>query len=392
MIQLPDIDLLARAGRRVRLGMIGGGQDSVIGSTHLVALRVDGLADLVAGAMSINPEVAASSAAAQLIPADRRYTTWQEMLERERDRPDRVDAVVVITPPQFHGEISQAFLKAGIDVLCEKPMVANLEEAKSLSETARSSGALFAVTHCYTGYPMVREARELVRSGALGAVRMVEGEFAAGDPGVLREPEDTSERHWHLKPSAMGKAVVLGEVGSHIHNLVEFVTGQRVESVSAELHTIAQRREVFDNAYLNVQLTDGTVGRLWSSFVAAGHEHGLKFRIYGDDGALLWDQEEPEFLWHLCPGEPAVRISRGLDATSQSARDAARIRTGHPEGYLVAFATVYRDFFLGVLMNVIGETPPEVIALLPTVEDGLSTLRLIDAAVHSNEEGMRVKL
>lgn len=389
---MSDINLLSRVGRRVRLGMIGGGEDSVIGSTHLIAFRVDGLADLVAGAMSIDPDVAASSAAAQLIQADRQYATWQDMLAGERDREDRIDAVVVITPPQFHGEISEEFLKAGIHVLCEKPMVANLKQADSLVEVIRSSEAFFAVTHCYTGYPLVREARAIVQSGALGTLRLVEGEFAAGDPGVLREPEDISKRHWHFKASAMGKAVVLGEVGSHIHNLIEFITGERVATVSAELDTIAQRREIFDNAYLNVELTSGAVGRLWSSFVAAGHEHGLKFRIYGDEGGLEWNQEEPEFLWHIRPGEAPVRISRGLDSTSASARNAARIRPGHPEGYLLAFATIYRDFFEGVLKAQIKEDPTASLALLPTAEDGLSTLKLIDAAVRSHDQKQRVQL
>lgn len=389
---MSDTNLLSRVGRRVRLGMIGGGQDSVIGSTHLIAFRVDGLAELVAGAMSIDPIVAASSAAAQLIQSDRQYATWQDLLAGERDREDRIDAVVVITPPQFHGEISEEFLKAGIHVLCEKPMVANLKQADSLVEITRSSEAFFAVTHCYTGYPLVREARAIVQSGTLGALRLVEGEFAAGDPGVLREPEDTSKRHWHFKPSAMGKAVVLGEVGSHIHNLIEFITGDRVATVSAELDTIAQRREIFDNAYLNVELTGGAVGRLWSSFVAAGHEHGLKFRIYGDEGGLEWNQEEPEFLWHIRPGDSPVRISRGLDSASASARNAARIRPGHPEGYLLAFATIYRDFFEGVLKAQIGEDPTASLALLPTAEDGLSTLKLIDAAVRSHDQKRRVHL
>lgn len=389
---MSDNSLLSRVGRRVRLGMIGGGQDSVIGSTHLIAFRVDGLAELVAGAMSIDPIVSASSAAAQLIQSDRQYATWQDLLAGERDREDGIDAVVVITPPQFHGEISEEFLKAGIHVLCEKPMVANLKQADSLAECIRSSEAFFAVTHCYTGYPLVREARAIVQSGTLGELRLVEGEFAAGDPGVLREPEDTSKRHWHFKPSVMGKAVVLGEVGSHIHNLIEFITGDRVATVSAELHTIAQRREIFDNAYLNVELNGGAVGRLWSSFVAAGHEHGLKFRIYGDEGGLEWNQEEPEFLWHIRPGDSPVRISRGLDSASASSRNAARIRPGHPEGYLLAFATIYRDFFEGVLKAQIGEDPTVSLALLPTAEDGLSTLKLIDAAVRSHDQKRRVHL
>lgn len=384
--------LLERSGRRVRLGLVGGGLDSVIGQTHLVALRADGLADVVAGALSIDPEVAAASARALLLPPDRSYTTWQEMLERERERADGIDAVVVITPPQFHAEICEAFLAAGIHVLCEKPLTATAAEAEHLVDAVRRSGKLFAVTHCYTGYPMVREARELVRSGAIGQVRLIEGQLAAGDPGVLREPDGSSQRHWRFRPSSMGKPAVLGEVGTHPHNIVEFVTGQRVTEVSAQLSTIAARREVYDNAYLTVRFGGGAVGRLWASFVAAGNEHGLEFRIFGDDGSVHWRQEDPEYLWLLRPGVAATRISRGLDETSAPARAAARLRPGHPEGYLMAFATLYTDFLNAVLSAELGEDPGEHLALLPTVEDGLSTMRLIQAAVTSHESGAATKL
>jgi predicted dehydrogenase len=372
--------------------MIGGGLDSVIGSTHLIAYRVDGLADLVAGAMSINSDVARESADAQLIAADRQYATWQEMLEGESDREDGVDAVVVITPPQFHGEISEAFLKAGISVLCEKPMTGNLEQAESLAAVAGNADALFGLTHCYTGYPLAREMRALVQAGALGRVTLIDGEFAAGDLGVLREPEDPTTRHWHFRPTAMGKAVVLGEVGTHVHNLAEFITGSRVSSVSARLDTVAERREVYDNAYLNIELSSGTIGRLWSSFVAAGHDHGLKIRIFGDTGSLQWNQEDPEYLTLLRPGEAAVRITRALDSTSHDARAAARIRPGHPEGYLMAFANIYKDFFNALLERIGGGDPAEHLALVPSAADGLSTLKLIDAAVRSHDDAATVEV
>lgn len=389
---MSSISALVRAGRRVRLGIIGGGLDSVIGSTHLVAYRIDGLADLVAGAMSIDPAVARASANAQLIPADRQYTTWQEMLDRESNREDRVDVVVVITPPQFHGEISEAFLKAGISVLCEKPMTSNLEQAQSLASVANASDALFGLTHCYTGYPLAREMRSLVRSGALGRVTLIDGEFAAGDPGVLREPEDAARRHWHFKPSAMGKAVVLGEVGTHVHNLAEFITGARARTVTARLDTIAARREVYDNAYLNIEFTDGTIGRLWSSFVAAGHDHGLKLRIFGDTGSLHWNQEDPEYLTLLRPGEAAVRIARGLDSTSKEAQSATRIRPGHPEGYLMAFANIYKDFFSAQLERIAGGDGALDMALVPSAQDGVSTLKLIEASVTSHDTESTVTL
>lgn len=385
---MDDSELLAAVGRRVRLGFIGGGLDSVIGGTHLMAHRVDGLSELTAGVMSINADIADESARAQLIPSDRRYTTWQEMLDAESEHENGIDAVVVLTPPHLHAEISIAFLAHGISVLCEKPMAANTEEANKLAATAQDSKALFVVSHCYTGYPMVRQARAMVRSGALGTIRMIDGEFASGDPGVLREPADPSKRHWHFKPGVMGKGVVLGEVGSHLHNAIEFITGNRVNSVNASLSTIAERREVYDNAYLNVTMTGGAVGRFWSSFVATGNEHGLRVRIFGDEGSLAWDQETPEYLYHGKPGQALRRLSRGMDDLEPLSLDSTRIRPGHPEGYILAFATIYRDFNRAILLRLIGEDPAAALTLLPNIDDGVSTMRLIDAAVESHETGV----
>jgi len=389
---LSQIRPLETLGRRVRLGLIGGGLDSVIGNTHLLALRADGLAEVVAGALSIDPQVAVASARALLLPSERSYASWQDMLEAEQARTDRIDAVVVITPPQFHAEIAAAFLAAGFHVLCEKPMTATAAEADELARAVEDSRQLFAVTHCYTGYPMVREARELVRSGAIGAVRLVEGQFASGEPGVLREPEDISRRHWRFRAGSMGKASVLGEVGSHAHNLVEYVTGQRVTEVSAQLTTVAARREIYDNAYLTVRFDGGAVGRLWSSFVAAGNEHGLEFRIFGDDGSLQWRQEDAEYLWLLRPGQAATRISRGIDETSDIARASTRVRPGHPEGYLMAFATIYKDFFTAVIKTLLDQDANAELELLPSAEDGRSTLRLIEAAVASHSSGLTTKV
>lgn len=383
---------IAQLGRRLRIGFVGGGLDSVIGQTHLIAARIDGMAEVVAGAMSIDPAVADASAAALLIAEDRRYGSWREMLAREVRREDRIDVVVVATPPGLHAEITIAYLGAGINVLCEKPMTATVEEAEAVEAAAVRADALFAITHCYTGYPMVREARQLVADGAIGRVTMVDGQFAAGDPGVLREPEDREAAHWHFKPSAMGHGVVLGEVGSHAHNIVEFVTGQRVTQVQAQMDVLAERREVFDNAYLNLRFDGGAVGRLWASYVAAGHEHGLGFRVYGTDGCLRWDQESPEYLWVTRAGGPAVRESRGLDSTSERSKRATRIRPGHPEGYLMAFANVYRDFLTAVLCKELGSSTADALQDLPSAADGVSTLRLIQAAVRSVEEQAPVAL
>lgn len=382
-----DSDLLAIAGRRVRLGFVGGGLDSVIGNTHLMAHRLDGLSELAAGAMSINAETANASARAQLVPGDRSYSTWREMLDKESERSDGIDAVVVITPPHLHAEISAAFLERGINVLCEKPVAANALEAAALAATATRADAIFAVSHCYTGYPMVRQARAMVRSGVLGNIRIVDGEFASGDPGLLREPDDLSKRHWHFQPGVMGKGAILGEMGSHVHNAIEFVTGARVNAVSASLDTIAERREVYDNAYLNISMTDGAVGRLWSSYVAVGSEHGMRFRIIGDEGSLTWHQETPEYLFYGQPGQAMRRLSRGMEDLEPLSLHSTRIRPGHPEGYISAFATIYREFNRGILLKLIGEDPGPALTLLPSIDDGLSTMRLVDAAVESHLAG-----
>jgi len=376
---------ITRLGRQLRLGFVGGGLDSVIGNAHLIALRTDGMAQLVAGAFSINPEISRETGRSLLLDESRIYPTWREMLFGEQQRDDRIDAVVVITPPALHGEISSAFLEAGFHVLCEKPMTATAEQAESLHTDVGKSGLVFAVAHCYTGYPMVREARELVAAGAIGEVRMVEAEHAAGGPDMVREPADKSKRHWRFRESSMGKASVLGEVGSHPHNIAEYVSGRRVASVSAALRTLAAEREVYDNAYLTVEYEGGAVGRIWSSYVAAGSEHGLRFRIFGDEGSLQWRQEDPEYLWMLRPGEPAERISRGMARTSAASRAATRIAAGHPEGYLMAFANIYRNFLSAIVLHNLGEDPSPALRMLPTADDGRSTIELISSAVASHE-------
>ena len=373
--------------RRLRVGFVGGGIDSVIGKVHQVALRSDGLGELVAGAFSIDPEIGRATGADLLLDPSRIYDNWRDMLAGETSRDDRLDVVVVITPPKLHQEIASAFLAEGFHVLCEKPMTDTAEAAETLARDGRNASGLFALTHCYTGYPMVREARELITAGAIGGVRLIEAEHAAGGPDMIRDPEDRSRRHWRFRKESMGMGAVLGEVGSHPHNISEYVTGQRVQHVSASLSTIAPGREVYDNAYLTVGYDGGAIGRIWSSYVGAGHEHGLGFRIFGEEGSLQWRQEDPEYLWHLVPGEPARRISRGLPSTSELSRASTRLGWGHPEGYLMAFANIYRDFLSAVATHELGNDPAEFLQRLPGISDGLSTMHLIDAALQSHDAG-----
>jgi predicted dehydrogenase len=374
--------LTERLGRRLRLGMVGGGSDSIIGETHRIAFRVDGLWELVAGVLSIDRQIAEASARAELISADRAYADYRQMAEAESRRDDGIDAVIIATPPQTHTEIAIEFLRRGIHVICEKPMADTVEAAAKLATAVEGSEPRFLLTHCYTGYPVVRQARAMVGAGELGTIRLVEAEFAGGDPGVAREPEDLDRRHWRFRRDSMGAAAILGEVGSHAHNIAEYVTGSRVERVSARLDTIAPRREVFDNAYLTVEYEGGAVGRLWSSYVAIGSEHGLSFRVFGDDGSLAWHQEDPEVLWHRKFGGPATALTRAMDGLDSSSLRSVRFRPGHPEGYALAFANLYRDF-----ARMIVDGPDVGAPVLPDAADGLSTLKLIAAAERSHLRG-----
>ena len=381
-----DRGLLEAFGRRVRIGMVGGGSDSVIGRTHLIAMRADGLCELVAGAMSIDPEIARASGRQELLAPDRVYTDWREMLDKEAARPDRIDAVVIATPPRLHFPIAKAFLERGFDVIGEKPLTHDLNEARALAAVVKQTGRLFCLTHCYTGYPMVRQARAMVANGAIGKVRLIDGEFSIGTAGVALEPDDPAKRHWRFRPEQEGKAGLLGEAGSHTYHMVSYVTGLYAESVSALMATYAPRRDVYDNAYMTVRFGGGVQGRLWYSYVAAGNDHGLTLKIYGETGSLVWWQEEGEILWHKPMGKPAIRLARGYTGMADDAEAVTRIREGHPEGYLLAFANLYQLFAQAIMARSLGRRHESYVASLPTVEDGVKGMAFIEAATRSNEQ------
>jgi predicted dehydrogenase len=382
-----DRSLLEAFGRRVRIGMVGGGADSVIGRTHLIAMRADGVCELDAGAMSINPKIAEASGRQELLPPDRVYTDWREMLAKESVRPDRIDAVVIATPPRLHYPVAKAFLEAGFDVMSEKPLTHDLSEAQSLAEIVKKSGRIFVLSHCYTGYPMVRQAKAMVQAGAIGKIRLIEGEFSIGTSGVALEPDDLSKRHWRFRPDQEGKAGLLGEAGSHTYHMISYITGLYAESVSSLMATYAPRREVYDNAYITARFSEGAQGRLWYSYVAAGNDHGLTVKIYGETGSLVWWQEEGEILWHKPMGKPAIRYARGYLGLADDAEAVTRIREGHPEGYLLAFANLYQLFAQAIMARSLGKPSAQFTASLPTVEDGVKGMAFIEAATRSQEEG-----
>lgn len=375
--------LLQRFGRRLRIGMVGGGSDSIIGATHRYAFRSDGLYELVAGCLSVDPGIARASAEAELLAPDRSYTDYRTMAAAEAARADGIDVVCICTPPDLHAEIAMAFLAAGIDVICEKPMTRTAAEAEALAAAVRASGRSFLLTHCYTGYPMVREARALVRNGAIGVVRMVESDFMNG--AFLSEEPDPKKKHWRFRPQVMGTASMLGEIGSHAVNMASYVSGLPVASVSAELRIWVPGRETFDDGRVALRFGDGAAGRMWLSFVAAGLEHGFGFRVIGETGCLEWRQEQPELLLHHRASGGRVAITPGHDWLTPEGIHASRVRGGHPEGYLMAFANLYRDFACQLMARRLGEAVDPLWTDLPTVDDGVATMRFHEAVVASHE-------
>ncbi|MGZ7458378.1 Gfo/Idh/MocA family protein [Pseudomonas sp. Ma2-10] len=376
--------ILTKLGRRLRLGMVGGGFDSVIGETHRIAYQTDGYYELVAGAFSIDQEISRATGAGLLVSPDRIYDDYRDMARREAARKDGIDVVVIATPPQIHKDVAMAFLNAGIDVICEKPLTKTVAEAQELAACVASSGRLFVLTHCYSGFPMVRHARDLVRSGALGRLRMIEVEFAGGAPGVSVEPEDPAQRHWRFRAASMGKEAVLGEVGSHAYHLMSYITGMLPQRLSARMQTLAARREVYDNAYLDFDYKDGVVGRLWASYVATGSQHGLSFRIYGDKAALEWREENAEYL-HFRPLQaPEMILRSGQDGTSDFVARSSRFRPGHPEGYPLAFANIYAEAALALVAARTDTSSSDYMGNLPSIADGVAGMRMIAAATASN--------
>lgn len=379
---------LQQLGRRLRVGMVGGGNDSVIGATHRVALRADGLWELVAGSFSIDPDVAVATAREQLVDPDRTHMSFEALAEAEAAREDRIDAVVIATPPSSHARIAKAFLERGFHVICEKPMSATLAEAREMVAAVEASGRRFVVTHCYSGFPMVRHARAMVARGDLGEIRIVEGEFAGGEPALAREPADPRQRHWRYRSDEMGRGAILGEVGSHLHHMVSYVTGLQVTRVGARMDVLAERRDVYDNVYLNVDFDNGAVGRLWNSYQAVGSRHGLRWRIYGTEASLAWDHESPEVLVLRPLGGPAIEIARASSELAPIALESCRFSVGHSEGYGLAYANIYRDFGNALLADAVGDGGAEhELDKLPSVEDGLRTLELVDAVLRSQEAG-----
>jgi len=369
----------------IRLGMVGGGKDAFIGAVHRIAARLDNEYTLVAGALSSTPERSLESGLALGLDRDRIYGSFEEMAEKEAARPDGIEAVAIVTPNHMHYPAAEAFLRRGIHVICDKPMTSTLADAEKLAALARESDALFVLTHNYTGYPMIRQAREMVANGKLGTIRVVHAEYVQDWLTVAAEESGSKQAEWRTDPARSGAGGAIGDIGTHAFNLLSFVTGLKTEELAADLHRFVPGRRVDDNAHIMLRLEGGAKGMLWASQVAPGNENGLKLRVYGDKGGLEWLQEDPNKLWFTPFGEPKRLITRNGAGAGPAAARMSRIPSGHPEGYLEGFANIYSEAARAIRAKQAGEPlPPEVI--YPTVEDGVAGLKFIDACIRSSEK------
>ncbi|WP_293997000.1 Gfo/Idh/MocA family protein [Sphaerotilus sp.] len=367
------------APRRLRLGMVGGGQGAFIGAVHRIAARLDDDWELVAGALSSDPERARASGAELRIDPARCYSDFREMARAEAARRadgSGIDAVAIVTPNHLHFPVACAFIEAGIHVICDKPLTTNLADAQHLQALVRQHGVRLALTHNYTGYPLIRAARALVAAGELGDVRIVQVEYAQDWLAQPLEDSGQKQAAWRTDPALAGPAGCLGDVGTHAAQLAEFVTGQSPQQLSAELTTFVPGRRVDDHVQVQLRYASGARGMLWASQVATGEENHLRLRVYGTKAALHWDQESPnELTWHPA-GQPAQRLTRGMASLPAVAAAATRTPGGHPEGYLEAFAQLYRDF----ASDLRDLARP---ASVPGVDDGVRSLAFVETVLAS---------
>jgi predicted dehydrogenase len=368
--------------RRLRAGIVGGGKGAFIGAVHRVAAELDGQAQLVAGAMSTDPQRAEESAKAWFL--DRSYASFEEMAIQEAQHPDGIDFVIIATPNHMHFPVAKAFLQQGIHVVSDKPMTFNLEEAKEEVALVEKSNLIFALTHNYTGYPMVRQARDMVRNGALGEIRKVMVEYVQDWLVDAQENTGNKQASWRTDPSRSGIAGSVGDIGTHGENLLEFITGLKISSLSADLTSFVKGRQLDDDANMLLRLENGAKGILTCSQIAAGEENNLAIRVYGTKASLEWHQMEPNTLLFKQPGQPTQIYRTNMPFTSESARSAARTPAGHPEGFYEAFANIYRDVIADIRRVESGEKP---LGGYPTVYDGLRGMRFITKVVESSQKG-----
>ncbi len=365
---------------RIRLGMVGGGRDAFIGGVHRIASRIDDRFELVAGAFSSTAEKSRASAADLGVAEDRAYDNYVEMAKREARLKNGIEAVAIVTPNHLHYPVAREFLKRGIHVICDKPLTSTLADARKLVKAAEKSDALFVLTHNYTGYPMARQAREMVADGVLGELRVVQVEYPQD---WMTEVVENKQAAWRTDPAQAGGGCI-GDIGVHAYNIACFVSGQDAVEVAADMHTFVDGRRVDDNCHVMLRFSGRARGMLWSSQVAPGNENGLRLRVYGTKGGLEWSQENPNQLWHTPLGEPKRLITRGGAGSGAAAGRVTRVPPGHPEGYLEGFANIYSEAASAIAARRSGAGVPEDV-VFPTVQDGFKGVAFIDACQRSGK-------
>ena len=370
---------------KLRWGMVGGGDGSQIGPAHRISAGLDGQFEFVAGALDHNPEAGRKFARKLGISADRAYGDWREMLAGERAREDRIDLVTVATPNATHFEITKSFLEAGFHVLCEKPMTITVEEGEEIVALARSTGKICAVNYGYTGYSLVRHMRAMVARGDLGKIRLVVAEFAHGHHADAADLDNPRVR-WRYDPKQAGVSAQFADCGIHAMHMASFVTGQEVTQLSADCVSCLPGRELEDDAMVNFRMTGGTVGRLWTSSVAIGRQHGLTIQLFGEKGGLRWAQEQPNQLYYMPLGGRLEVIERGAANLSPEADRSSRVTIGHAEGMPLAFANIYLDLAEAIRAGKEGRPMDPAANLYPRAEDGLRSMAAVYAVAQSGKE------
>ena len=371
--------------KKIKLGMVGGGEGAFIGEVHRIAARMDERFHLCAGALCSDPERSLKSALDLGLPEDRSYSDYKEMAISESQRDDGINFVSIVTPNHLHHPIAKAFLEVGINVICDKPMTMNSEEAQELIDISESSDLIFAVTYNYSGYPLIREAREIIKKGDLGSIRIIKVEYIQD---WLTEPiENTGQKQasWRVDPKKSGIGGSIGDIGTHAFHLAHFVTQQLPNKISADLSCFVEGRELDDNAHILMRYESGAKGMIWSSQVAPGNENNLKIQIYGEKGGLIWQQENPNELILNLLNQPSKRLTRGSSFVGDQSARLTRIPAGHPEGYLEGFANIYREVADEFSAKISGK-PISKDILYPTSKEGLYGVSFIEAAIESNSK------
>ncbi|MEP0321995.1 MAG: Gfo/Idh/MocA family oxidoreductase [Nitratireductor sp.] len=378
---------IAKLGRRLRLGVIGGGPGSFIGPVHRAAARLDDNYEIVASVLSSDPDRSRRKGQAIGVAPDRAYGTAREFFEGEKARDDGIDVVAIMTPNDSHYPLCLQALENGLDIICDKPLTTNLRDANDLVHRVRDAGVVFCQTFNYSGFPLVRQAMAMVRDGDLGDVRMIEVEYVQGHNAALTATESGEESNWHFDPARVGESLILGDIGSHAHHLARFVTCQDLSRLTADITSVVPGRTAHDYAGILFRLENNAPGVMWVTQAGAGAVHGLYFRVFCAKGSLEWAQETPNQLTCSRIGEPATIYERDGPGLKPEAARATRVGIGHPEGYQEAFAVLYADAAEAIVARKLGEKPDRLALDFPTVEDGARTMQFIAAALESSHTG-----